>query len=155
MPKIHSLSRTLVIQTDIDRAWKFISSPANLDLITPPDMRFEIITEVPEVMFNGLLIEYRIGIPLLGKQRWLTELKHIREGHSFVDEQRVGPYKLWYHYHEITEVDGGVQFTDHVTYTMPLGPGGAIAHAVYVKNQLKHVFDYREKAMVEHLGPAA
>ena len=150
MSTLHTLSRTQVIQTDIDRAWKFISSPANLDKITPPDMPFEIISEVPQAMFNGLLIEYRVGIPLIGKQRWLTELKHIHEGHSFVDEQRIGPYKLWYHYHEITEVDGGVRFIDRVNYVMPFGPCGAVAHALYVKNQLKHVFDFRKTAMIEY-----
>ncbi|MGB0744946.1 MAG: SRPBCC family protein [Opitutales bacterium] len=152
MAKIHTLFREQVIKTDIERAWQFISVPANLDAITPPDMSFEIITDIPEVMYNGLLIEYRVGIPLMGKQTWLTELKHIREGHSFVDEQRIGPYKLWYHYHEITEVGGGVRFIDRVNYVMPFGPLGAIAHALYVKKQLKHVFDFRKEAMVKHLG---
>lgn len=153
MPKIHSFSRTQVIATDIGRAWEFISTPANLDAITPPDMSFEIVTEVPEKMYDGLLIEYRVGIPFLGKQSWLTELKHIREGHSFVDEQRIGPYKLWYHYHEISEVDGGVRFIDQVNYVMPFGPCGAIAHAIYVKKQLNQIFDYRKEAMIQHLDP--
>lgn len=152
VPKIHTLSREQTIQTSIETAWEFISSPANLDAITPPDMSFEIVTEVPEVMHEGLLIEYRVGIPFLGKQTWLTELKHIRRGRSFVDEQRIGPYKFWYHYHEITEVPDGVRFLDRVNYVMPFGPLGAIARAVYVKKQLKHVFDFRKDAMVRHLG---
>ena len=85
MPKIYQLHREQVIATDLETAWDFMSSPKNLDAITPDDLSFEIITEVPEVMYNGLLIEYRVGIPLLGKQTWLTELKHIRNNHSFVD----------------------------------------------------------------------
>lgn len=152
MPKIHTLQREQTISTDIGRAWQFISAPANLDAITPPDMSFEIVSDVPEKMHNGLLIEYRVGIPFLGKQRWLTELKHIREGHSFVDEQRIGPYRLWYHYHEIVEVDGGVRFIDHVSYVLPFGPFGGIAHLLYVKRQLKTIFDYRQQAMEQHLG---
>jgi len=153
MPAIHTLYREQTIPTDLTRAWEFISSPANLDAITPPDMSFEIITRVPEVMYEGLLIEYRVGIPFLGKQRWLTELKHIRERHSFVDEQRIGPYKLWYHYHEITEVpDGGVRFIDRVNYVLLFGPLGGLAHAIYVKKQLKQIFDYRRTAMERHLG---
>jgi ligand-binding SRPBCC domain-containing protein len=149
---IHTLHREQIVQTTIDTAWDFISSPANLDAITPPDMSFEIVTDVPAAMYNGLLIEYRVGIPFLGKQTWLTELKHIRPGHSFVDEQRVGPYKLWYHYHEITEVSDGVRFIDHVNYVMPFGPCGEIARSVYVKQQLQQIFDYRETAMVRHLA---
>ncbi|MFU8849004.1 MAG: SRPBCC family protein [Opitutales bacterium] len=148
---IHTLYREQTIATEIDDAWSFISSPANLDRITPPDMSFEIVTALPEVMYNGLLIEYRVGIPLIGKQTWLTELKHIREGHSFVDEQRIGPYKLWYHYHEITEVPEGVRFVDRVNYILPFGPLGGIAHALYVKKELQRIFDYRKKAMEQHL----
>lgn len=152
MTTIHTLYREQTIPTEIDRAWEFMSAPANLDAITPPDMSFEIITPVPEKMYEGLLIEYRVGIPILGKQSWLTELKHIREGHSFVDEQRIGPYKLWIHYHEVTEVEGGVRFVDRVTYVLPFGPLGGLAHALYVKNQLKRIFDYRRTAMEQQLG---
>ncbi|MEM8866955.1 MAG: SRPBCC family protein [Verrucomicrobiota bacterium] len=152
MPSLHTLYREQTIDTDIATAWDFISKPANLDTITPEDMQFSIITEVPEKMYDGLMIEYRIGIPLLGKQTWLTEIKHIREGHSFVDEQRIGPYKLWFHYHEISSVSGGVKFIDRVSYALPFGPFGAIAHQLYVKNQLKHIFDFRTVAMEKCLG---
>ena len=152
MPSIHALYREQTIPTDLNRAWEFISTPANLDAITPPDMSFEIMTDVPDKMYDGLIIEYRVGIPLLGKQRWLTELKHIREGRSFVDEQRIGPYKLWYHYHEIAEVPDGVRFIDRVNYVLPFGPFGGLAHALYVRKQLKHIFDYRRQAMERHLA---
>lgn len=152
MPKIHQLCREQVVATDLDTAWAFIRSPENLDRITPDDMSFEIVSPLPETMYNGLLIEYRVGIPFLGKQTWLTELKHIRERHSFVDEQRIGPYKLWYHYHEIAEADGGVRFTDRVNYVMPFGPFGEIARILYVKNQLNAIFDYRHEAMERLLG---
>jgi ligand-binding SRPBCC domain-containing protein len=43
-------------------------------------------------------------IPFFGRRKWVAEMKYIREPFSFVDEQRVGPYKLWYHYHELFEV---------------------------------------------------
>jgi len=149
MPKIHQLYREQVIPTKLETAWEFISSPRNLDKITPDDMPFEIITDVPDTMYNGLLIEYRVGVPFIGKQTWLTELKHIQEHHSFVDEQRIGPYKLWYHYHEITEVEGGIRFIDRVTYVLPFGPFGEIAHGLFVKKQLKDIFDYRKEAMLK------
>lgn len=152
MSKIHHFSREQTIATDLDTAWDFIRSPANLNKITPVDMSFQIVSELPNEMYNGLLIEYRVGIPLLGKQTWLTELKHIRDHRSFVDEQRIGPYKLWFHYHEITEVAAGVRFMDQVTYIMPFGPIGEIARAIYVKSQLKRIFDYRREAMKQHFA---
>lgn len=149
MPALKQLYREQVIATDLNTAWDFIRRPQNLNRITPDDMTFEIISEVPEEMYNGLMIEYRIGIPLLGKQPWLSEIKHVRDHHSFVDEQRSGPYRLWYHYHEISEHADGVRFVDRVHYTLPFGPLGAIAHRLYVKKQLQYIFDYRRQAMVE------
>ena len=152
MPKIHKLIRKQVVKTDVNAAWDFISSPKNLKVLTPDDVSFEILTELPEEMYNGLLIEFRVGIPILGKQTWLTEIKHIRERHSFIDEQRIGPYKLWYHYHEIQTVNEGVLFTDQVHYAMPFGPLGTAAHALYVQKMLRSVFDYREKMIPKLLG---
>ena len=152
MCKIHKLYREQIISTEIDKAWEFIRTPRNLNRITPDDMSFEIVSDLPEEMYNGLLIEYKIGIPIIGKQTWLSELKHIRDRHSFVDEQRFGPYRFWYHYHEIKEVDGGVCFIDRVNYIMPFGPFGAIARELYVKKQLNKIFDYRREAMKKHLG---
>ena len=150
MPKIYQLHSEITIQTDLDTAWQFICSPKNLELITPNDMDFEIVSDLPEEMQDGLLVEYRVGVPVLGKQTWLSELKHIRERHSFVDEQLVGPYKLWLHYHEIYKVEDGVRFVDHINYIMPFGPLGAIARSIYVKRQLKRIFDYRAEAMIQH-----
>jgi ligand-binding SRPBCC domain-containing protein len=149
MSKLHQLYRELVVNTDLATAWDFMSSPKNLDVITPDDMPFEIVSDLPHKMYNGQLIEYRVGIPFLGKQTWLSEIKYIREQHSFVDEQRIGPYKLWYHYHEITKVEGGIRFVDRVNYSLPFGPFGEIAHLVFVKRQLKGIFDFRERAMRE------
>lgn len=147
MPKIHQLYREQIIRTDLDTAWAFIRSPRNLDAITPDDMVFEIVSTLPDEMYDGLLIEYKVGIPIIGKQRWLTELKHIKDRHSFVDEQRIGPYKIWYHYHEIQEVEGGVRFIDRVNYVMPFGIFGEIARSIYVRKELERIFAYRQQAM--------
>ena len=137
--------RQQVLKTDIETAWDFMRSPANLNKITPPDMTFTILSDLPDVMFEGQIIRYKIKIPLIGEQDWVSELKHIKDKHSFVDDQRIGPYKLWYHYHQIKECSGGVEFIDHITYSIPYGLFGNIAHSIYVKNQLKKIFDYREK----------
>ena len=105
---MYILERRQRVTGSMEQAWAFLQNPANLDRITPTDLRFRIVTEVPEVMYNGLIVEYKITIPLLGTHTWVTEIKHIREGYSFVDEQRLGPYRFWYHYHEIRSEDEGV-----------------------------------------------
>jgi ligand-binding SRPBCC domain-containing protein len=79
----------------------------------------------------------------LGYRDWLSEIKHIREPYAFVDEQRSGPYKLWYHYHELKEVSGGVEVIDKVHYQIPFGYFGKIAHILFVRRTLMQIFDYR------------
>ena len=147
MTKIYKLCREQIVKTDIDTAWNFISSPRNLKKLTPDDLAFEIVSHLPEVMYEGLLIEFRVGIPLAGKQTWLSEIKNIRERHSFVDEQKIGPYKLWHHYHEIRAEDKGIRFTDTVHYALPFGPLGTIAEALYVRRMLHHIFDFRQEML--------
>ncbi len=149
---MYTLQRSQVIPTDLETAWSFIEDPRNLDRITPEDMRFEIVTDIPATMFNGLLIEYRIDLPDIGRQKWVTEIKHIRPQQSFVDEQRIGPYSMWFHYHEIEAVEGGVLFKDQVNYVPPFGPIGQLVHSLYIRERLRTIFDYRAVSMREHLS---
>ena len=46
---LHVIKRNQFIKSDIDTVWDFISSPANLALITPAFMKFEIIGDIAEV----------------------------------------------------------------------------------------------------------
>lgn len=149
---MYSLERRQILPISLDEAWDFISNPANLNRITPDDLDFEIITKLPEQMYSGLLINYKIKLPLLGKQDWLTEIKHVIDGESFVDEQRKGPYKFWYHYHKISEHPEGVEMYDQVTYDLPFSIFGKIAHGIYIKNKLAGIFNYRFEKLEKLFG---
>jgi ligand-binding SRPBCC domain-containing protein len=142
---MHTLDREQIVQTTLEDAWDFIQNPYNLNLITPRDMEFTIVNDVPVEMENGLLIEYRVKIPLLGRQKWLTEIKHIQPGKSFVDEQRIGPYRFWYHHHEIQAVDEGVRFIDRVTYQVPFGLLGELVNALFIRRTLERIFNHRRE----------
>ena len=144
---MYILERRQLLRADIVEVWNFLQNPANLDRITPTDLRFEIVSDCPVTMHNGLIIEYRISIPLLGNHSWVTEIKHIRDGHSFVDEQRLGPYRFWYHYHEILPADGGVQMLDRVFYQPPFGLVGRLLHPLYIRRTLERIFDYRRERL--------
>jgi ligand-binding SRPBCC domain-containing protein len=117
-------------------------------------MAFEIIGESPEKTYTGLLLEYRVKVPLLGWSTWLTEIKYVQEGVSFMDEQRVGPYKLWLHTHKLEDVDGGTRMTDDIRYIVPFGPIGWIANVLFVGRTLRRIFDYRRVKMEEIFGKA-
>ncbi len=144
---MYILEREQLLKTSIEEAWAFLENPHNLNEITPPDLHFTITTDTPEVMFDGLIIEYMITIPIIGRRRWVTEIKHIRKEHSFVDEQRLGPYRFWYHHHKISQETGGVRSFDTVYYHPPLGPAGHILNNLFINRTLQRIFDYRQKKL--------
>lgn len=147
---IYKLEKTQLVKTDKKTLWDFISSPKNLQEITPKEMGFEILTEnlAPE-MYAGQIINYKVS-PMLGiKIRWCTEITHVQEGEYFVDEQRFGPYAMWHHEHHIKETPEGMMMTDIIHYKLPLGFLGDIARAVFVKKKLVDIFEHRFKVLDE------
>ncbi len=149
---IHTLERTQFIPAPIDQVWAYFSTPENLNALTPTEMHFEILGSPPP-MYQGQLIAYLIRVAPGVRVRWLTEIRHVRDHAFFVDEQRAGPYRLWYHEHHFSSVAGGVQMVDRVTYALPFGPLGDLVHALWVRRTLRRIFDYRREA-VERLFPA-
>lgn len=149
---MYQLKRTQFVKTDLQTCWDFFSSPKNLKEITPDYMGFDVLVDVPEKMYEGLMIEYIVK-PLLGiPMTWITEIKYVHDKEFFVDEQRKGPYKIWHHEHHFKEVEGGVEMIDIVSYEIPLGVLGKIAHPIFVKNKLDEIFNYRFKKVEEIFG---
>jgi ligand-binding SRPBCC domain-containing protein len=141
------------IPAGLEEVWDFISSPANLKEITPEHMGFDIISgDLPEKMYPGMMITYKVS-PLLGiRMTWVTEITHVKEMEFFVDEQRVGPYAMWHHEHRLTAIDGGVLMNDIVTYRPPFGILGKLANTMIIKKQLDSIFRYRERAVEKIFG---
>jgi len=110
-------------------------------------MMFEIRSEVPDTMYEGLLIKYRLklmpGIPV----NWVTEIMHIKEKEYFVDEQRKGPYKIWHHEHHFKLVEGGVIMTDLLHYDIGKSIFGWIAGKLFVNKKVKAIFNHRYKIL--------
>ena len=147
MTALHRLESTQVLPISVEEAWAFFSDPRNLARITPPELRFRLISELPDAMYAGLFISYEIA-PLLGvTMRWVTEITHVDEGHMFVDEQRLGPYRLWHHEHWFRAVPGGTEMRDTVHYALPGGVLGAVVHALVVGERVRSIFTYRRQVL--------
>jgi ligand-binding SRPBCC domain-containing protein len=144
----YQFEQTQKINTTKEDLWTFISSPANLKKITPSYMGFDITSKNrSDKMYEGMLISYIVKPVLNIKTKWVTEITHINQGNFFIDEQRMGPYKLWHHQHFIEEITGGVLMTDIVSYIPPFGFIGSIANKLFIKNKLKNIFDFRNQAL--------
>ncbi len=149
---IHSLYREQVIPAPLDKVWEYFCDPKNLNSITPPDMNFEILTGGDVGMYEGQLIEYRVEFVKGIRSRWLTEISHVRECEYFVDEQRMGPYRFWYHEHSFEGTSSGTLMKDRVTYAVPLGFLGDVLNQLWIAGRLNYIFDYRRKMIIELFG---
>lgn len=147
----HTLERKLTLDRPIKTIFDFFADAANLERITPPELKFHIITEQPIQIEKGTLIDYSLkmrGFPV----KWRTEISVWEPPHKFVDRQLRGPYKQWIHTHSFTEIDAGkTLIEDEVRYRLPLEPLGDIAHFL-VRRELDYIFDYRQKAVAEILA---
>jgi ligand-binding SRPBCC domain-containing protein len=151
----HVLERSQLLPITLEEAWSFFSSPKNLARITPPDMGFVIREPFDNApTYAGQRITYTVK-PLLGiPLTWVTLIAEVEAPRRFVDTQLKGPYKRWWHVHTFEEVDGGVLMRDRVEYELPMGPLGELAHGIFVKQRLEHIFNYRLTTL-EKLFPGA
>lgn len=150
---LYQLIREQKVNTDVDELWDFISAPANLKEITPDYMGFDITSgDLPKRMHAGMIISYKVR-PLLGiPTTWVTEITQVEDRQFFVDEQRLGPYRMWHHQHHIRPIAGGTLMKDIVSYIPPMGPLGALANSLIIRSKLAEIFDYRVAAIEKRYG---
>jgi len=136
------------IPTSIDQIWDFISAPKNLKRITPDYMGFDInSSQLSNKMYAGMMISYTVK-PIFGiKMNWVTEITQVQEKAFFIDEQRFGPYKFWYHQHHFKEIDKGVEMQDIVSYALPFDPISRPLNELLVGNKVKKIFEFREEVL--------
>ena len=128
---------------DVEKAFAFFADAWNLEVITPPWLRFRIL-EAPRTLGRGSLLAYRLrlfGLPI----RWRTEIAEWRPPFGFTDVHLAGPYRRWEHTHRLRRVDGGTEIYDHIVYRLPYEPFAGLLVPVTVRPWLTAIFDYRAR----------
>lgn len=145
---MHCLIKTTWLDTNLETAWEFFSSPDNLAVITPKNLDFHILDRsLSKEMFAGQIIEYTVRPFPFFKVHWVTEISHVEHLKMFVDEQRFGPYAFWHHKHFFTHEAGRVKMVDIVHYKLPFGFLGRLIEPFIVRPRLEEIFAYREKTI--------
>ena len=71
--RVYTLARRQHIRRSLPDTFGFFERPANLPLITPPWLGFEIVTPEPIAMRKGLVLDYRVRV--LGRRiRWRSAI---------------------------------------------------------------------------------
>lgn len=146
--KIYSLLREQYVNASLEKTWKYFSNPQNLKYITPADLNFQVISpDLPEEIYSGLFIEYKVSPLLKIPITWVTEITYVERQAMFADEQRIGPYRIWSHKHFFQKQGKGTLMKDRVDYALPPVPFTGLLNRLLVAKKLKEIFDFRMQAV--------
>lgn len=150
----YQLRCEMIVPKPIGEVFAMFENPYNLGLITPPWLRFRVVSAERVHMELGAIINYRLqwlGLPL----RWRTRITSYLPPDEFVDEAVRGPYKFWRHRHTFEAVEGGTRICDAVDYALPFGALGRLSHWFAVKRNLIAIFTFRQRALNRYWGCGA
>ena len=140
---VYRLKKSQFLPISLEESWNFFSNPNNLGKITPPGLDLEITSEKSDKIYEGMIIVYNVSPIPFYKTTWVTEITHINRPYHFIDEQRIGPYKLWHHQHFFKKADNGILMEDLVHYSIHYGYLGRLLNKLYITKNLNFIFDYR------------
>src|SRR4051794_35406649 len=82
-----SFRTQLVLPRKRDEIFRFFGDTRNLEVLTPPWLRFCVLTPPPIKMHLGTLIDYKLGVHGL-PLKWRSEITAWEPPTCFVDEQQ-------------------------------------------------------------------
>jgi uncharacterized protein (TIGR01777 family) len=147
----HELLFEQWVPRPIDEVFAFFGDAQNLEVLTPPHLRFKVLKSSTHPLQAGTRIDYKLqlhGIPF----RWQSLIGEWNPSTHFSDTQKRGPYKKWHHTHTFIEQDGGTLMRDHALYRLPFGVLGDTVAYFLVKKDLEKIFSYRITKVRELFG---
>jgi len=148
---MHTLIKETVINKPLNEVFEFFSKAENLNLITPPELQFKILSPQPIIIEQGCTIDYKIklsGIPF----KWKTQITVFDPEKRFIDMQIKGPYKVWIHEHIFEEREGKTYMKDIVHYLSPGWFLEPLINKLFVEKRVRAIFEYREQVLKEHFN---
>jgi ligand-binding SRPBCC domain-containing protein len=79
---LYTLVSKMIVKTDLQTLWNFISLPENLSKITPPEMDFRITFRSSlngGRMYPGQIIAYKVRPLPVFDASWVTEITQVQE----------------------------------------------------------------------------
>jgi ligand-binding SRPBCC domain-containing protein len=140
---------TTTISRSADDVFDFLSRPANLVAVSPPEFHMQLL-DGPERLHLGarvVLQGRRWGV----SQRIVSEVTAYQPSTTLIDEQREGPFKKWIHTHQLEPIPGGTHMLDRIEYEAPGGLLGMLLSNARIEEELKEIFQFRTQKFKESL----
>ncbi|MBI2524782.1 MAG: SRPBCC family protein [Candidatus Rokubacteria bacterium] len=137
----------------------FFADPRHLALVQPPSAHFAWSAPPPRRLEAGTVLDFTLRVLGL-RLRWRVMVREFDAPYRFVDAQLWGPFARWEHRHRFVEQPergepGAIMGTlveDRVTYRLPAGPLGLLAHALFARRRIARLFAHREARLRELLA---
>jgi ligand-binding SRPBCC domain-containing protein len=168
----HSLRTVQWVPYPASQVFAFFADPGNLPPLMPAwqQARIEEMSLVPPPnpeqdpakshaagVGSRMTISFR-AVPLLPiRMLWDAVIVDFEWNRTFADEQKPrGPFRYWHHRHTVTEqvvgLVNGSQVEDELEYELPFGFVGEIADRLVVAKQIRQIFAYRHRRLLELLN---
>ncbi|HEU4439191.1 MAG TPA: SRPBCC family protein [Methylomirabilota bacterium] len=137
--------------------FEFFADPENLARVQPRWARPRWIAAPPRRLAVGAVLDFRVpAVP----SAWRIIVREFDPPHRFVAAQVRGPFARWEHRHRFLEgparaeagAPAGTWVEDRVTYRLPLGVLGRVAHALGACRRIRRAFDYRDRRLADLLS---
>lgn len=140
-PNSRIFRKSSIIKTSLADIKRFHEAPQALASLTPPPIRMRVNQDNRRSITEGE-IDFTL---LLGPLpiRWLARHEAGPTTDSFADLQVKGPLAYWRHEHIFTEVAGGVELTDRITFAHRPGLTGLLTRLAFDGLPLRFLFAYR------------
>src|SRR6188768_2929485 len=130
--------REFEVDCDIDKVWKFYTNIRHLEVLSPEEIKLNLIHCSDEILKKGSVACF--SGKLIINAKWCSRITFF-EKYEYVDEMvryenRDPPFKIWKHRHTFKEMNY------HKTGVMES----------FVVFQIGNIFNHRKLMTIEHLG---
>ena len=146
------LERRLWIPRPRPDVFGFFARPENLPHVSPRWARLRWLSSPPERLAAGSVLDFSMRSAGL-RFRWRLFVREFDPPYRFVSVQLRGPLARWEHVHRFVEESGtegrppgpGTWVEDRVTYRVPMGVLGDLAHLLGLRRYIVKVLDHQDR----------
>jgi ligand-binding SRPBCC domain-containing protein len=131
--------------SNIDRVWEFYTDLKHLEIISPTDIKLNLVEYTDRILKRGTVACFDAKI-IIGV-RWCSKITFF-EKYEYVDEMvqdgnKKPPFLLWSHRHIFELIDDNrTRVVDKIKFELPFGFIGKLLE-FYFESKLQKIFEHR------------